>query len=248
MPRWKLIVALVAASIGIATAIALGNWQMRRGDAKLASQAQTDTAERMAPVEIAPSRSSIESAATALPRKVRVSGVFDPDGTIYLGIRMLNSVAGFYVITPLVIGEGLPAVLIDRGWKAHDMHGNSRGNSRAGAATPPSGLVTVEGLAVTQPSALLELGGKSERRVPGIWHNLDYAAYEQATGRSVARFVIRLSSDVPSGNATDGLRREWPRPASGVEKHRGYAFQWYALAVLIAALAVFFGWKAWRER
>ncbi len=46
----------------------------------------------------------------------------------------------------------------------------------------------------------------------------------------------------------DGLRREWPRPASGVEKNRGYAFQWYAIAVLIAALAVFFGWKAWRER
>ena len=135
-------------------------------------------------------------------------------------------------------------MLIDRGWKAHDMHGGSR----VGAATPPSGLVTVEGLAVTQPSALLELGGKSERRVPGIWHNLDYAAYEQATGRSVARFVIRLSSDVPSGNATDGLRREWPRPASGVEKHRGYAFQWYALAVVIAAFVVFFCWKAWRER
>lgn len=244
MLRRKLIVAWVAAAIGIAAAISLADWQMRRGDAKLASQAQTDTAERMAPVEIAPSRSSIESAATALPRKVRVSGVFDPDGTIYLGIRMLNGVAGFYVITPLVIGEGLPAVLIDRGWKAHDMHGGSR----VGAATPPSGLVTVEGLAVTQPSALLELGGKSERRVPGIWHNLDYAAYEQATGRSVARFVIRLSSDVPSGNATDGLRREWPRPASGVEKHRGYAFQWYALAVVIAAFVVFFCWKAWRER
>ena len=31
-------------------------------------------------------------------------------------------------------------------------------------------------------------------------------------------------------------------------RHRGYAFQWYSLAVLIAALAGFFGWKAWRER
>lgn len=244
MLRRKLIVAWVAAAIGIAAAISLADWQMRRGDAKLASQAQTDTAERMAPVEIAPSRSSIESAATALPRKVRVSGVFDPDGTIYLGIRMLNGVAGFYVITPLVIGEGLPAVLIDRGWKAHDMHGGSR----VGAATPPSGLVTVEGLAVTQPSALLELGGKSERRVPGIWHNLDYAAYERATGRSVARFVIQQSGDGQSYKVADGLRREWPRPASGVEKNRGYAFQWYSLAVLIAAFAVFFGRKAWREQ
>ncbi len=60
MLRRKLIVAWVAAAIGIAAAISLADWQTRRGDAKLALQAQTDTAERSAPVDIAPSRSSIE--------------------------------------------------------------------------------------------------------------------------------------------------------------------------------------------
>ena len=34
----------------------------------------------------------------------------------------------------------------------------------------------------------------------------------------------------------DGLVRDWPDPGSGVEKHLGYAFQWYALAVLAAGL------------
>lgn len=244
MPRRKLIVALLAAAIGIATAILLGNWQMRRGDAKLALQAQTDAAEQAAPVDIMPSRSSIENAAAALPRRVRVSGVFDPAGTVYLDNRTLNGVAGFYVITPLVIGEGLPTVLIDRGWRAHDM----QDRARVPAAMPPSGRVNIEGLAVARPSVLLELGGKSEHRVPGIWQNLDYTAYEQATGRRIARFVVQVSGNAPGDNAAVSLRREWPRPASGVEKHRGYAFQWYSLATLIAALAVFFGWKAWRER
>ena len=244
MPRRKLIIALVAAAIGIATAISLGNWQTRRGDAKLALQAQADAAERAQPIDIVASRLSIESAATALPRKIRASGVFDPAGTVYLDNRMLDGGAGFYVITPLVIGEGLPAVLIDRGWTARDM----QDRTRVADAMPPSGRVSVEGLAVARPSALLELGGKPEHRVPGVWQNLDYSAYEQATGRSVARFVIQQSGDAQSENAAHGLRREWPRPASGVEKHRGYAFQWYSLAVLIAALAVFFGWKAWRGR
>ena len=244
MPRRKLIVALVVAAIGIATAISLGSWQTRRGDAKAALQAQAESAQRAAPVDIAPSRSSIDSAGAALPRKVRVSGVFDPAGTIYLDNRTLNGFAGFYVITPLVIGDGVPAVLIDRGWRAHDV----QDRTRVAAAMPPSGRVDIEGLAVARPSVLLELGGKPEHRVLGIWQNLDYSAYEQATGRSVARFVIQPSGDAQSGNAADGLRREWPRPASGVEKNRGYAFQWYSLAVLIAALAVFFGGKAWRER
>ena len=244
MLRRKLIVAWVAAAIGIAAAISLADWQTRRGDASLAVQAQLDAAERAPPLDIAPSRLSIEDAAAAVPRKVRVSGVFDPTGTVYLDNRTLNGVAGFYVLTALVIGEGLPAVLVDRGFKAHDV----LDRTNIAAAMPPSGRVNIEGLAVARPSALLELGGKSDHRVPGIWQNLDYTAYEQATGRSVARFVIRDSGGAQSNDAADGLRREWPRPASGVEKHRGYAFQWYSLAVLIAALAGFFGWKAWRER
>jgi surfeit locus 1 family protein len=39
----------------------------------------------------------------------------------------------------------------------------------------------------------------------------------------------------------------WPRPDAGVERHRGYAFQWYSLAALIAGLTVYFGGKALRR-
>lgn len=240
----KLITAFVAAAIGMAAAVSLGNWQMRRGDAKLALQAQADAAVRTLPIEIAATRASIENAAARLPHAVRISGVFDPAGTVYLDNRMLDGVAGYRVITPLVIGEALPAVLIDRGWAARD----KEERTRMSTAMPPPGRVSVEGLAVLRPSALLELGAKGDYRVPGIWQNLDYSEYERASGRSVARFVIQQRADAPDGYASDGLRREWPRPASGVEKHRGYAFQWYSLALLIAALSVYFGWKAWRAR
>lgn len=244
MPRRRVILAFVAAAIGIVTAVSLGSWQTRRGAAKLALQAQADAAERAEPVDVAPSRSSIENLTTALPRRVRVRGVFDPAGTIYLDNRILDGVAGFYVLTPLVIGQQLPVILIDRGWQARDM----QDRTRVAAAMPPSGTVSIEGLAVARPSGLLELGRNPERRVPGLWQNLDYQVYEQATGRSVARFVIRQTGDARNDNVNDGLRREWPRPASGVDTHRGYAFQWYSLAALIAALVVALGWKRWQGR
>ena len=240
MPRSKLIFAWVAAAIGVAAAISLGNWQTRRGDAKLLLQAQADAAERAVPLDIAATRSSIESVAADLPRKVRITGVFDSTGTIFLDNRMLGGVPGYYVITPLVIDRGLPAVLVERGWKAR---GAGEG---ANAASPPLGQVTIEGLAVSRPSRVLELG-TPKLEVPGIWQNLDYDAYENATKRSVARFVVRQAAAART-DMTDGLRREWPPPASGVDKHRGYAFQWYALAVLITVFAGYFGWKAWRGR
>ncbi len=40
--------------------------------------------------------------------------------------------------------------------------------------------------------------------------------------------------------ASEGLLREWPQAATGVEKHYGYAFQWFGLALLIALLYVWF--------
>jgi surfeit locus 1 family protein len=42
------------------------------------------------------------------------------------------------------------------------------------------------------------------------------------------------------GAASEGLLREWPQAATGVEKHYGYAFQWFGLALLIALLYVWF--------
>jgi surfeit locus 1 family protein len=42
------------------------------------------------------------------------------------------------------------------------------------------------------------------------------------------------------GAPSEGLLREWPVIASGVDKHYGYAFQWFALSALIAGLFVWF--------
>jgi surfeit locus 1 family protein len=76
----------------------------------------------------------------------------------------------------------------------------------------------------------------------GIWQNLDFEAYERASGRKVARFVVQQTNDTG-----DGLRRVWARPDAGVDKHRGYAFQWYSLAALITVLTLYFGGKALRR-
>ena len=45
---------------------------------------------------------------------------------------------------------------------------------------------------------------------------------------------------VQTGAASDGLQRDWPEAASGVEKHYGYAFQWFGLCTLIGLLLLWF--------
>jgi surfeit locus 1 family protein len=38
----------------------------------------------------------------------------------------------------------------------------------------------------------------------------------------------------------DGLQRNWPVINSGVDKHYGYAFQWFALSLLMVGLFLWF--------
>ena len=56
-------------------------------------------------------------------------------------------------------------------------------------------------------------------------------AWERGQNLTVHGWIYSLS---------DGLLREWPQPASGAGKNIGYAFQWWAIAAVIAVLYVWF--------
>jgi hypothetical protein len=43
-----------------------------------------------------------------------------------------------------------------------------------------------------------------------------------------------------TGPASEGLQRDWPAPALGLERHYGYAFQWFGLSALVVILYVWF--------
>ncbi len=165
-------------------------------------------------------------------------GEFLPDRTVFIDNRSLNGAAGFQVVTPLRMQDGA-SVLVNRGWIARDV----RDPARMPRIETPASSVAIEGLAVARVPRLLELAPPQALRVPGIWPNLAPEDYERITGIVVARFIVQQTN-----STTDTLQRVWPRPASGVDKHRGYAFQWYGLAALSACLTIFFGVRALRDR
>lgn len=234
--RGRRFLALTAAAAGIALTVSLGNWQMRRGDAKEALQAEWDAAQRGAPVQL-DSQAAIDQVERTLPRRVQLRGSFVPAATVYLDNRMRQGVAGFDVIAAISIGSALPLVPVDRGWAARDPQDRARL-----PVAPAEADAVIEGLAVAGLPRLLELGSEPERRIPGIWQNLEFDDFERVLGKSVARFVVQQTSESP-----DGLRRDRPQPALGVDKHRGYALQWYSLAALIAVLTAWFGLRGLRR-
>lgn len=227
MKRAGAIAALVAAGVGIAATVSLGNWQLRRAEQKLELQARRDAAERAAAVEV--TARDLAGLAGRAPLRVKLRGRFLHGKTVWLDNRIMDGRAGFFVVTPLEIEGADAVVLVVRGFVARD----PVDRQRLPAVGMPEGEVVVEGLVLAEAPRLLDLGGgPPPGPLPAIWQNLDYDAFERASGYRVARLVVQQTSD--SG---DGLARRWPQPSSGVEKHRGYAFQWYALAALLAVLA-----------
>jgi surfeit locus 1 family protein len=205
----------------LAAAVSLGNWQVRRAGEKLALQERLDDRSRGAAVQVGP---QLVSAAAIDYSKVEARGEFLPRQTILLDNKIYRGQAGYHVLTPLKIDGGATCVLVNRGWVA----AGPRREILPQIATP-SGIQRVEGIAVPPSRRYFELG-------PGttagpVWENLQLDRYAAATGLALQPFVLQ---QVDAGN--DGLVRIQERPDTGVNTHRGYAFQWYALAVLVVVL------------
>ena len=224
----------IAAGIALtAVAVLLGNWQTRRGHEKEARQIQWERAGNANPVSLQID-SELDAAVWQLPLRVALRGEFEPRATVFVDNRALDGIAGFQVVTPLRLANGT-AVLINRGWLARD----PADPARLPSLETPRGVVQVEGLAVPRVPRLLELAATPLAPPPAIWPNVEFEDVERATGLRLARFVVQQTT--ASG---DGLRRVWTPPATGVEKHWGYALQWYGLATLSAGLTAFFGGRA----
>ena len=221
-------IPLLAATAAIAVFVSAGNWQGRRMEEKERLRAQYEAAVREAPVPL-PSPGTAVDWEPWRYRPVRLEGEFDAAREIYIDNRVHAGRAGYHVVTPLRLGDGR-VVLVNRGWVP-------QGQTRAElpSVSAPAGRVVVDGRINIPAAGYLEL----DRQPPAgrLWQNLDPARFAAATGIAVPPIVVEATA--PAGDAGP-LVRAWPAPDFGVDKHRGYRMQWYALAALTAALCIFF--------
>ena len=213
--RW---IALIATIAVVTLGILLGNWQLRRADEKRAIQARLTERQAQAPLAIgAP---ALDGAAIEY-RRVTLQGEFDRDWPLYLDNRPQDGNAGFYVLTPFKIAGTETHVLVQRGWIAVDPHRRTH----IAAPAAPVGIVGIEGIVIRNPGHVLQLGQAAPLQPGAILQNLTAEEFAAASKFTMQPFVIEQT-----GKLQDGLVRDWPKPSAGIERHLGYAFQWYALA------------------
>jgi len=217
--RFRLI-PFVAAAIAVAIGLSLAQWQTRRATEKI------ELAEKLQARQSAPAirlDATLPNSEDLEFRRVIAKGEFLRDWPVYLDNRPHKGIAGFYLLMPFKIATTNQYVLVARGWIPR----NPADRIKVPAVVTPDGTIEIEGVARQSIGQVMQLGAVDAPQPHAIVQNLDIASFAASSKLGMQPIFLEQLSDTH-----DGLVRDWPLPSTGVEKHRGYAFQWYALAAM----------------
>lgn len=225
--RTRFWIVTVSAVLMAALTFSLGQWQLNRAAQKAALQASLDQQKTLSVLTHADLVATVEFSSLR-DRRVELTGQWQAAKTVYLDNRPMNQRPGFWVMTPLRIEGSDQAVLVQRGWIPRDF----QDRSRLAPIETPLGTVKVLGRMAPAPGKLYEFAGA---QTGPIRQNLDIAAFRVESGVPLLPTLV-----IETGPASEGLLREWAAPDAGLERHHGYAFQWFGLCALVVGLYVWF--------
>ena len=225
--RARFIVVTVATLFTMAVTASLGFWQLDRARQKIELQDQINQRAEWSAWQ---NRQLLQGGdlGEGLHRPVLLQGQWVSESSVFLDNRQMSARNGFILVTPLKLAGSERAVLVQRGWVPRDFIDRSR----VPAIDTPAGEVVVEGRLAPPPGKLYELG---EAGTGPIRQNIDLGSFARETALELLDVSVQQS-----GASPEGLLREWPKAALGVDKHHGYAFQWFGLCALAGVLYVWF--------
>lgn len=223
----KLLLLSLAAVFFAALGIYLGFWQLGRAAQKEVLQAAMEQQASKPPLTQAV-LINVFDADAVLHQRILLSGSWVPQSTVYLDNRQMDGKVGFFVLTPMRLQGSNKVVMVQRGWAPR----NFESRETIPGVETPSGLVQIEGRIALAPSKLYEPGPSTQQV---IRQNLDMEAFRSQSGLLLLDVTVRQT-----GLPSEGLRRDWPAVNFGIDKHYGYAFQWFGLSALVIILYLWF--------
>ncbi len=212
-------IPFLAAVMVALIALSLGNWQSRRAEEKQRLASEQTLQAALPPLDM---QLLNEGKAPAYFRSVQMTGSFIAQWPIYLDNRPYQGKAGFYLLMPFKLKDSEKILLVMRGWLPRD----AQNRVQLPIIPTPEGVLQLEGKVRESVGHVMQLGSEPALQSGVIRQNFEVAELSKASGLKLENFIIEQISDTE-----DGLIRDWPQPSLGMEKHSGYAFQWYGLAV-----------------
>ncbi len=240
-PRSAAILTLWAACAALVFLgfVALGTWQVERRAWKLDLIARVEQRVHAAPVDAPPPAQWPHiTPADYEYRHIRLSGRWlHAHATLVQANTVLGN--GFWVLTPLQMADG-STVLVNRGFVPPEARDRA---SRSASETDDAQLTGL--LRITEPGgAFLHRNDPASHR----WYSRDVQAIAADQGlQAVAPYFVDADAAPTPANSSSA-------PVGGLtvirfaNSHAVYALTWYALALMVAAAAIYLGRVEFRLR
>jgi surfeit locus 1 family protein len=226
--------ALVA--ILVPVFVSLGLWQWKKAEAKETRQVLLDTRSSEPTIQLPATPADAE---LLRYRRVTVRGSYEPQYQILIDNRVHQEQAGYHVLTPLRIEGSEMRVLVNRGWVS------ANGTRQLPVVTTPAEPVELLASATVPGTRFFTLAPEpASTGWQTVWQNLDLTRYRQSVSFPIQPVVLQLDPQSAGG----GFVRDWPRPDERIERHIGYAWQWFGFAAATIGIWLFFLLRPWFSR
>ena len=216
--RW---IPFIATCLLMALFLRLGWWQWSKG---VDVETQVGLRDQRAAVNPLLLGAQAVSAQEVDGIDVVARGHFDPTHQFFLDNQQHQGRPGVHVITPLQIDGTQTRVLINRGWVGW-------GSSRAVLPNVPvpEGRVEIRGRASLPLGKAPAFVSESVGDTGALRTRIRLDEIQAAQDHPMQPIVILMAESEMS----DGLVREWPELSNKAPMHKGYAAQWFLMAVVL---------------
>jgi surfeit locus 1 family protein len=209
--------------------VSLGFWQLDRADQKRTIEASIQKA-NTGVVELIINQNELLNKEYY---EVRLQGSYIGDKQFIYDNQIVDQASGYYVLTPFVLTGQSNAIMINRGF----IPWNGRRDQLDDIAVD-STYREIK-IQVSRPIKRIELKTSDiSNQFPVLIQAIDFDVIEEISSTSFVDVIGLLD---PSSD--DGFVRKWEPYTGSIEKHIGYAIQWFLMALVLGIIGIRIGLK-----
>ena len=204
--------------------VSLGFWQLERADDKRSIEASIKQA-NTGSVELIKKEEGLQSKEYY---EVRLQGKYLSDKQFIYDNQIVDQVSGYYVLTPFALEGQSKAILINRGFIPWNGRRDKLADIVIGQETRE---IKVQ---ISKSIKRMELKPSEVGiQFPVLIQSIDL---QDMADRAKVDFssVIGLLD----ASASNGFIRKWEPYTGSIEKHIGYAVQWFLMALVLAIIGI----------
>ncbi len=221
-PRFFIPAFLIIATLALL--ITLGFWQLDRADEKRAIEDQVANAN----ANIAELITDVDLLSEKEYYHVHLQGSYIKDKQFIYDNQIVDQIPGYYVLTPFVLKGDSKVILINRGFIPWNGRRDQIADIDIGAE------ITEVKVQISKPVKRIELKtDQIKPNFPVLIQALDLVKMSAIASLDFASTVGLLSPE-----SENGFVRQWEPYTGSIERHIGYAIQWFLMALVLSIIGV----------